>query len=548
MGFNDSIKQRFLSLIQSKSEFLFLVKQLDHFVDPVTIFSQVLKLSDGKPCFFFQNTTEGNVAAHTYIGFDCVEKTVLKNGKIEVLTEGESPKFFEADPFKYIGDRIAELALKHDSSLPFFFQGGVMGYFGYDSVRYLEPILNKSSGAFEKISESKDFIDAQFMICKSVVVFVHSEKKMYLLSGDFIKKSAPINGANQDEVFSKLYKNLDETLKILEDQFKQKGKFSADANADPDSHLDLHSDPHSDPDSDAHADVTLSNLGEEEIKVEAFETSVGRSNYYSAVKKIKEHILAGDIFQAVISERFSLQLKVSAPQIFNVLMREKRSAYQFYFSCDGRVILGASPEMLLRVKENEIETHPIAGTRPRSGKDEIQDKKFEKQLRESPKENAEHLMLVDLARNDIGRISEPGSVKVPEKMQIKKFPGLFHIVSRVTGLLKKGKTPIDALASCFPAGTLSGAPKVRAMQIISETEMNPRGFYGGTVIAASFTGDLDSCIGIRSIEINGERAFIQAGAGIVADSKAENEYEEILTKTKTLRQILAKAYRASGVL
>jgi anthranilate synthase component 1 len=240
----------------------------------------------------------------------------------------------------------------------------------------------------------------------------------------------------------------------------------------------------------------------------------------------------------VISDHFSTDFKGDPLDLFRVLAQISPAPYQFYFSVDDRVYLGASPEMLLKALGETIETHPIAGTRPRgiSREDEL---KQEQELLSSVKEKAEHLMLVDLARNDIGRVSSPGTVKVGSFMKLRKFGGVMHLVSTVTGKLISNTTALSALASCFPAGTLSGAPKIRAMELISEIEKSPRGFYGGAFLAASFTGDIDSCISIRSISIENGRARIQAGAGIVADSDPEMEYQEVQHKSKLTRKALA---------
>jgi anthranilate synthase component 1 len=275
-----------------------------------------------------------------------------------------------------------------------------------------------------------------------------------------------------------------------------------------------------------------------ELPIDAMSAMHGKARFIEKVKTLKAHIKAGDIFQAVLAERFSAPFTGSPIDLFETLMRLSPSPYQFYFTAGKRVFMGASPEMLVRITGDKLETHPIAGTRPR-GSTPDEERKLESQLKRSEKEKAEHLMLVDLARNDMGRVSEPGSVTVPEFMELKKFAGVIHLVSRVVGKLKSTVRPIEALASFFPAGTLSGAPKVRAMQILSELEPAPRGFYGGAVVIASFAGDLDSCIAIRSIQIEDNQAIVRAGAGIVADSRPESEYAEIQHKTRMARKALA---------
>jgi anthranilate synthase component 1 len=258
------------------------------------------------------------------------------------------------------------------------------------------------------------------------------------------------------------------------------------------------------------------------------------------VRQLKENIRAGDIFQAVLSDKLSVPFGGDPLELFEELTRLSPAPYRFYFDSGEGVYLGASPELLLKARAGVLETHPIAGTRPR-GRTPAEERRLESQLLRSEKERAEHLMLVDLARNDVGRVSEPGSVRVEEYMQIHKYSGVMHLVSRVTGKLLKGAGSIEALASCFPAGTLSGAPKIRAMQLLSELEPEPRGFYGGAVVAASFTGDLDSCISIRCIEVRGGRAIVQAGAGIVADSQPAREYDEITHKSRIARTALGLA-------
>ncbi|MFN8577067.1 MAG: anthranilate synthase component I family protein [Candidatus Sericytochromatia bacterium] len=252
-----------------------------------------------------------------------------------------------------------------------------------------------------------------------------------------------------------------------------------------------------------------------------------------AVKKVKSHIKNGDIFQCVLSERFSFDLEINPLLVYKVLRKINPSPYLFYISADSEIILGSSPEMLVKSQANKISLCPIAGTRPR-GKDEQEDNKYKKSLLRSTKEKAEHLMLVDLGRNDLGRVSKPNSVKVKDFMKVEKFSHVMHIVSLVEGELESNKNSFDAFNAVFPAGTLSGAPKVRAMQIISELEPVKRGAYGGSIFCHSFSDYMDSCITIRSLYIKDKKAYIQAGAGIVSDSKPESEYQEILNKSKAV--------------
>jgi anthranilate synthase component 1 len=386
--------------------------------------------------------------------------------------------FDPAEHYTLKGGQDPFQILKEQSSL-------AMGYLAYDSVRFREPILNRAKGGFSQIQA--DSTSAEFSIFQKILIFDHRKKKIKLITQE---------GKNLASEFDAL---LEASNRLSE-----------------------------------RVPTPASNA---ELKPEDFRCLLGSEAYKSGVRKLQQHILAGDIFQAVLSERFETTLTVTPFEIFQTLVEIGSSAYQFFFSTPERTVLGASPELLLSVKEGKLETHPIAGTRPR-GKTEAEELQNQNDLLKDTKENAEHLMLVDLARNDLGRISKPGSVKVSERNLVKKFPSVMHIVSKVVGDLKTENTPVDALASCFPAGTLSGAPKIRAMQLISEIEGSPRGFYGGAFFLAK-EDDLEACISIRSMEIIGDKGFIQAGAGIVMDSNPDSEYEEVLHKSRTLRRVLA---------
>jgi anthranilate synthase component 1 len=279
-----------------------------------------------------------------------------------------------------------------------------------------------------------------------------------------------------------------------------------------------------------------------------------RADYVRGVERMKDYIAAGDIFQAVLSQRLEFEPGAAAFDLYRALRTVNPSPYMYFLRLrelgtnggrregESLQILGSSPEMLVRVSGPRLEYRPIAGTHPR-GRDEAEDQRLEKQMREDEKERAEHVMLVDLGRNDIGRVSEYGSVSVPKLMYVERYSHVMHLVSAVEGRLRQGLDPIDALAACFPAGTLTGAPKVRAMQIIEELEPVRRGVYGGSVLYADFSGNLDSCIAIRTMVVKGKRAYLQAGAGIVADSDPQREYEECLNKAQAgLRAVqLARA-------
>src|SRR5215510_8025285 len=263
------------------------------------------------------------------------------------------------------------------------------------------------------------------------------------------------------------------------------------------------------------------------------EVSVSKKHFLRTVEKIKEYIMAGDVFQAVPSLRLELEPGVAPFNVYRALRRVNPSPYMYFLRMGELTILGSSPEMLVRVTGRRLEYRPIAGTRKR-GKDEGEDLRLEQELRNDEKERAEHVMLVDLGRNDVGRVSEFGSVKVRDLMFVERYSHVMHLVSAVEGTLRPDLSAVDALAACFPAGTLTGAPKVRAMEIIEEVEPLRRGIYGGSVLYADFAGNLDSCIVIRTMLMKGKKAFVQAGAWFVADSAPESEYQECLNKAQAL--------------
>jgi anthranilate synthase component 1 len=258
-----------------------------------------------------------------------------------------------------------------------------------------------------------------------------------------------------------------------------------------------------------------------------------RSRFLKSVARAKEYIAAGDVFQVVLSERLEVKPEVEPFAIYRALRRVNPSPYMYFLRFGGTHVLGASPEMLVKVTGRQLEYHPIAGTRPR-GRDEAEDRRLEQELRQDEKERAEHVMLVDLGRNDLGRVSEYGSVKVRDLMYVERYSHVMHLVSHLEGRLRPELGALDAFAACFPAGTLTGAPKVRAMQIIEEMEPVRRGVYGGSVLYADFAGNLDSCIAIRTLLMQGKQAYVQAGAGIVADSVPETEHEECMNKAQAL--------------
>ncbi|MGH7909841.1 MAG: anthranilate synthase component I [Thermodesulfobacteriota bacterium] len=368
------------------------------------------------------------------------------------------------------------------------FHGGAVGYFGYDIVRFFEKlplIANDDLGLWDSV----------FMITDTVLVFDNISHKIKIIYNAFVSDS---NNAK------KTYNEASEKIEGIIERLR--------------------------------SPVPPYNTGEKRVKRKSqleFKSNFEPNEFMEAVKKTKGYIQAGDIIQAVISQRWKIKLDVSPFDLYRALRILNPSPYMFYLKIGEDFLVGSSPEVMVRVEGAMIETRPIAGTRPR-GIDEKEDDRLEKELLSDPKERAEHIMLVDLARNDLGRVAEVGTVNVNELMSVERYSHVMHIVSNVIAKLDSGKDALDVLTATFPAGTLSGAPKVRAMEIIEEMESSRRGAYGGAVGYVSFSGNMDTCITIRTFVIKGDEIFIQAGAGIVADSDPEREYFETLNKVKAL--------------
>jgi anthranilate synthase component 1 len=274
----------------------------------------------------------------------------------------------------------------------------------------------------------------------------------------------------------------------------------------------------------------------------AVRSNFEKQDYLAAVARAKEYIAAGDIFQVVLAQRFEVDLPTPPFEIYRALRIVNPSPYMYFLKMPDTCIVGSSPEMLVRVREQEIEYRPIAGTLPRGGTD-AEDEANAERLSNDEKERAEHIMLVDLGRNDLGRVSQYGTVRVEDLMFIERYSHVMHLVSSLRGQLRDGVDRWDTLMACFPAGTVSGAPKVRAMEIIDELEPTKRGVYAGAVMYADFSNNLDSCIAIRTLVVRGKKGYIQAGGGIVADSVPENEYQETVNKSRALIRAINLAQR-----
>jgi anthranilate synthase component 1 len=417
---------------------------------------------------------------------------VARGSKI-TLQEGRKKKTFDGDIFHELKLALSEHTPARLPGLPPFTAGAV-GFFAYDVVRQIEKLP----------SIAKDDLhlpDACLMFFDEVMAFDHVKKEIHLIvTADLTRQKTSTAYASAAKRLNGLEKRLAGPL--------PKAKRRAVKGA---------------------------------LKIDAKTT---KAAYLKAVQKTKEYIAAGDVFQCVLSQRFDCKPGVDPFDIYRALRIVNPSPYMYFlrFPMEKKSahIVGSSPEMLVRVTGRTVEYKPIAGSMPRSA-DEAEDRRFADHMRADPKEVAEHIMLVDLGRNDVGRVSEYGSVQVKDLMFVERYSHIMHLVSAIEGTLRVGLAPIDAFRACFPAGTLSGAPKIRAMEIIEELEPTRRGVYGGSIFYADFSGNLDSCIAIRTLFMHGEQGHIQAGAGIVADSVPEKEFEECGNKTRAVVRAIQRA-------
>ena len=364
------------------------------------------------------------------------------------------------------------------------FQGGLVGYVNYDLVRKWERLPGIRP-------ENSDLPETVFTASRRLIIFDHLTHMIKVVA--FAHREG---GEDLEETYSAACRELEETI------------------------ADLHR-PLSGPSSGG------------PLSVSELKSNVQKEEFQETVKRAKEFIVAGDVIQVVLSQRFSGNISGDDFILYRNLRSLNPSPYMFYLNFDGVKLIGASPEILVRLTDEKIELRPIAGTKPR-GETQEEDRAMEEELMADPKERAEHIMLVDLGRNDVGKMAEPGSVSVPRLMEVERYSHVMHIVSRVEGTLRRNRDCFDLFISAFPAGTVSGAPKIRAMEIISDLEPTPRGPYAGAVGYFGFNGNMDFCITIRTITIAGERLSIQAGAGIVADSSPEGEFDETIRKAEAM--------------
>lgn len=459
--------------------------------DVETPVSVLLKLNH-LPCTFLLESVEGGEkwARYSFIGFDPSSVFRVKGRDVFITDHGTTRSYRGvADPLELLKTELGKYRPAVIKGLPRFV-GGAVGYFGYDIVK-----------TFEKVPDLKkhslDFDDVFLLFTDKLVIFDNQRHTMIVLS------NAVIRNNNIRRAYDTAVSSIRKVTAILARPVSpaRKGKNRA---------------------------------------LKSFRSNMKQSEYEGMVKKGKEHIINGDIIQVVLSQRFFSPSRINPVSFYRALRLINPSPYMFYFNLGDRSLIGSSPEVLVRFENGKVIVRPIAGTRKR-GRDADEDAALGKELLADEKERAEHVMLVDLARNDIGRIAETGSVRVDELMIVERYSHVMHIVSEVSGTVLGGKGAVDILKSVFPAGTLSGAPKVKAMEIIEHLEKDARGPYGGAVGYISYTGSMDTCITIRTAFVDKKGISIQSGAGIVYDSVPEKEYMETRSKAQALMDALKKS-------
>ena len=477
-----------------RGTFVPVVKEI--IADLLTPVSAFLKIAEHSDYAFLFESVEGGerIARYSFLGKDPF--LVLKTRAGRTTLDRSGVRTESDEPFIVLLRRLmAEFRSPYVPGLPRF-TGGAVGFIGYDASPLFEPVLQEAwRDAVWAPDAAED--DAGFMLFDTVLAFDHVKHRILIVANARI---------TADEDLQALYQFACAKIQFLEREL-ERGLSQAEPGA------------------------------KAAPEIRANQT---RDRFESGVRTIKERIGAGDIYQAVLSQRFEARIAADPFTVYRALRHVNPSPYMYFIRLGGLSIVGSSPEMLVRVEGGRAETHPIAGTRPRGGNDE-EDMRLAEELKRNEKERAEHVMLVDLGRNDLGRVCEYGSVRVPQYMALEKYSHVMHLVSTVDGKLAEDQDHLDALVACFPAGTVSGAPKIRAMQILASLEPTRRDVYAGAVGYIDFAGNLDFCIAIRTITIRDGIARVQAGAGIVADSNPAAEFEETRDKARALLQALAMA-------
>ncbi|RKZ41312.1 MAG: anthranilate synthase component I [Gammaproteobacteria bacterium] len=470
--------------------------QREVLADLDTPLSAYLKLTKGQPYSYLFESVQGGEKWGRYSIIGLPAHTVVRvyDHNISVY-QGKvvSEQIQTINPLTWIGEFLARFRVPKLPDLPRF-SGGLVGYFGYDTVRYIEPVCAKGN-----LKDPLETPDILLMLSDEVVVFDNIKCKLHL-----IVHANP----SETDAFALAQRRLNTLVARLREN----------------------------------EPVTYHTPEGKHIKECDFKSGFSRVHYEQAVQRAKKYIVDGDIMQVVLSQRLKIACEVPPLNIYRALRHLNPSPYLYYLNLNEFQIIGSSPEILVRLEEQQITVRPIAGTRPR-GHDETEDKALEKELLNDPKECAEHLMLIDLGRNDVGRIAQIGTVQLTENMNVERYSHVMHIVSNVIGQLKRDLNSIDVLKATFPAGTLTGAPKIRAMEIINELEPIKRGIYGGAIGYMTWQGNMDTAIAIRTAVIKNQKLHIQVGAGIVADSVPAKEWEETMNKGRAIFKAVALAHK-----
>jgi anthranilate synthase component 1 len=469
--------------------------------DLLTPVSAYLRIAQGARYSFLLESVEGGekIARYTFAGAH-PEEVFRYAGGACVMESRDRVVWEETDPVSFLRNRIERFRPVRVPGLPPLIAGAI-GYFSYDMVRLIERLPRR-------LRDELGLYDAMLMFYHGLIAFDHVRHRLWIVRNVFTEGPGTLQAKYKAAV-----REIRETRKLLEKPVAAENPKSARK-----------------PVKRAPLKVT---------------SNFRRSEYLAAVRKCKNYIRAGDIFQVVLSQRFSAKTKAAPFDVYRELRALNPSPYLFFLQMNDIHVIGSSPEMLVKVQGRDVFYRPIAGTLPR-GRDEAEDLRFEKQMLASEKERAEHIMLVDLGRNDLGRVCDYGTVKVEQLMTVERFSHVMHLVSSLRGRLREDVDCFDALMACFPAGTVSGAPKVRAMEIIEEFERARRGIYAGGVLYMDFAGNLDSCIALRTMVMKNGVAHVQAGGGIVADSTPEGEYQESINKSRALLTALEAAQRRTG--
>ena len=475
-------KEEYIKFSENGFNIIPLIKTIDLGLDsPIKVFSQI----KNKQNTFLLESIEGGEkwAKFSIIGLDCKDTIKVSDKKIEIKTESGISKIESKEPLNELKKIIGIHKSPNLKDMPRFY-GGYVGFFAYESAKFAEAKINDLPKKDSKFEE--DMPDIYLVKSEKLIVYDNFNQTM----------QAIYNANPQKTSYEDAIKKIDEIQNSID--------------------LSSH-----------YKEISHSNISG---KIQ-YSSNFTKNEYVSAVKRVKEYIKEGDVMQVVLAQDFYTSFDGNSFELYSALRMLNPSPYMYYLNLDECEVVGSSPEILVRLENDEITLRPIAGTRKR-GTNEDEDKKNELDLLSDPKELAEHLMLIDLGRNDVGRVSEIGSVKLTEKMIIERYSHVMHIVSNVVGKLSKNLTFIDALKATLPAGTLSGAPKIRAMEIINELEPSSRGIYGGAIGYISWNGNIDTAIAIRTAVIKDNLIHVGAGAGIVADSDPEKEWQECIQKSK----------------